>query len=156
MASTVAWDMAPEPAPPVVLVQEAPLDAGALRAAAADPAAGAVVVFEGTARNHHEGQAVEDLAYEAFVPMAEAELARLRVQAMERFGLCRCLIHHRTGVVPLMEAAVVIVTASAHRKEAFESAQWLMDRVKESVPIWKRERYREGGEAWVEGTSRHS
>ena len=148
--------MAPGPAPPVVRVQEAPLDAGALRAAAADPAAGAVVVFEGTARDHHEGQAVADLAYEAYAPMAEAELARLRGEAMGRFGLRRCFIHHRTGVVPLMEAAVVIVTASAHRKEAFEAAAWLMDRIKESVPIWKRERYREGGEAWVEGQARRT
>ncbi|MFN8012254.1 MAG: molybdenum cofactor biosynthesis protein MoaE [Holophagaceae bacterium] len=148
--------MVPEPVPPVVRVQEAPLDAGALRAAAADPAAGAVVVFEGTARDHHEGQAVEDLAYEAYAPMAEAELARLRSEAMARFGLRRCFIHHRTGVVPLLEAAVVIVTASAHRKEAFESARWLMDRIKETVPIWKRERYRQGGEAWVEGQVRRT
>ncbi len=140
----------------MVRVQEAPLDAGSLRAAAADPAAGAVVVFEGTARDHHEGMAVEDLAYEAYGPMAEAELARLRSEAMARFGLCRCFIHHLTGVVPLMEAAVVIVTASAHRKEAFEAAAWLMDRIKETVPIWKRERYREGGEAWVEGQARRA
>jgi len=137
-----------------IRVQEEALDVAALRAAASDPAAGAVVVFEGTARDHHEGQAVADLAYEAFVPMAEAELAKLREAALSRFGLCRCLIHHRIGVVPLLEAAVVIVTASAHRKEAFEAAAWLMDRIKESVPIWKRERYAEGGEAWVEGLRR--
>ena len=148
--------MAPDSLPPAVRVQEAPLDAAALRAAATDPAAGAVVVFEGTARDHHEGQAVADLAYEAYAPMAEAELARLRSEGMGRFGLRRCFIHHRTGVVPLMEAAVVIVTASAHRKEAFEAAAWLMDRIKESVPIWKRERYREGGEAWVEGQARRT
>jgi molybdopterin synthase catalytic subunit len=148
--------MAGETAPPVVRVQEAPLDASALRAAAADPAAGAVVVFEGTARDHHEGRAVADLAYEAYGPMAEAELARLRAEAMDRFGLCRCFIHHRTGVVPLLEAAVVIVTASAHRREAFEAAAWLMDRIKESVPIWKLERYRGGDAAWVEGQARRT
>jgi molybdopterin synthase catalytic subunit len=146
--------MAEGTAPPPIRVQEAALDAAALRAAAADPTAGAVVVFEGTARDHHEGQAVADLAYEAFVPMAEAELAKLREAALSQFGLRRCLIHHRIGVVPLLEAAVVIVTASAHRKEAFEAAAWLMDRIKESVPIWKRERYAGGGEAWVEGTRR--
>lgn len=137
-----------------IAVLDAPLDAQALRAAATDPAAGAVVVFEGCARNHHEDQAVDQLAYEAFVPMAEAELARLRAEAVDRFGLLRCLIHHRIGVVPLTEAAVVIVTASAHRKEAFEAAQWLMDQIKVSVPIWKREQYSQGGEAWVEGTRR--
>lgn len=146
--------MADGTVPPPIRVCEDALDAAGLRAAAADPAAGAVVVFEGTARNHHDGQAVADLAYEAFVPMAEAELAKLREAAMARFGLCRCLVHHRIGVVPLLEAAVVIVTAAAHRKEAFEAAAWLMDRIKESVPIWKRERYLEGGESWVEGTRR--
>jgi molybdopterin synthase catalytic subunit len=148
--------MAEGTAPPPIRVQEAALDAAALRAAAADPTAGAVVVFEGTARDHHEGQAVADLAYEAFVPMAEAELAKLRDAALARYGLCRCFVHHRIGVVPLLEAAVVIVTASAHRKEAFEAAAWLMDRIKESVPIWKRERYQGGGEAWVEGVRRES
>ena len=140
--------------PPPIRVQEQALDAASLRKAASDPAAGAVVVFEGTARNHHAGQAVANLAYEAYVPMAEAELARLREAAIARYGLCRCFIHHRIGDVPLMEAAVVIVTASAHRKEAFEAAVWLMDEIKKSVPIWKREHYAEGGEAWVEGQAR--
>jgi len=139
---------------PTVAVLESPLEAKALREAATDPRAGAVVVFEGCARNHHAGRIVEDLAYEAYVPMAMAELAKLRAEAMERFRLLRCLIHHRIGAVPLTEAAVVIVTASAHRQEAFESAIWLMDAIKERVPIWKRERYSEGDDAWVEGTER--
>jgi len=137
-----------------VAVLEMPLDAFRLRAAATDPAAGAIVVFEGCARDHHAGLSVEDLAYEAFVPMAVAELEKLRAEALARFTLLHCLIHHRIGPVPLTQAAVVIVTASAHRKEAFEASIWLMDRIKERVPIWKRERYTGGGEAWVEGTDR--
>ena len=136
---------------PKVAVFEGSLDATALREAARDPQAGAVVVFEGCARNHHEGRSVEDLAYEAFVPMAIAELQRLRSEALDRYGLQECLIHHRIGLVPLMEAAVVVVTASAHRQEAFEAARWVMDRIKERVPIWKKERFTEGGEGWVEG-----
>ncbi|MBL0210725.1 MAG: molybdenum cofactor biosynthesis protein MoaE [Holophagaceae bacterium] len=131
-----------------------PLEANALRALVSDPAAGAIVVFEGTARNHHQDQVVESLAYEAFIPMAEAELRRLRTESMSRFELCRCAIHHRIGAVPLLEAAVVIAVSSAHRKEAFEAVAWLMDRIKESVPIWKREKYPQGGEAWVEGADR--
>lgn len=136
-----------------VSVQPEPLDALSLRAALRLPAAGAVVIFEGCARDHHEGKAVEGLAYEAFVPMAEAELEKLRQEALARFGLEGCLIHHRIGPVPLTEAAVVVATASAHRREAFEAAAWIMDRIKERVPIWKRERYPEG-EAWVEGSER--
>jgi molybdopterin synthase catalytic subunit len=94
---------------------------------------------------------VENLAYEAFLPMALAELNRLRAEALERFGLQQCLIHHRIGEVPLTEAAVVVVTASAHRREAFEAGMWIMDRIKERVPIWKKERFTEGGEGWIEG-----
>lgn len=134
-----------------VAVLEGSLDAKSLREASSDPRAGAVVVFEGCARDHHEGRAVENLAYEAFVPMAVAELEKLRGEAMERFGLVQCLIHHRVGEVPLTEAAVVVVTASAHRQEAFQGAAWIMDRIKERVPIWKRERFTAGGEGWVEG-----
>lgn len=139
---------------PTVAVVEGPLDATALRAAAQDPRAGAVVVFEGCARNHHGGQAVSELAYEAYGAMAVAQLAQLREDALARFGLWACLIHHRIGVVPLTEAAVVVVTAASHRREAFEAAAWIMDRLKERVPIWKRERYPEAPEAWVEGEQR--
>jgi molybdopterin synthase catalytic subunit len=139
---------------PAIAILETPLDAAALRLAAHDPAAGAVVVFEGTARDHHQGRAVAQLAYEAFGPMAEAELGRLREEAMGRFGLTRCLIHHRTGEVPLMEAAVVVAVSSAHRQEAFQAAAWIMDRIKEKVPIWKREQYQGGDSSWVEGEAR--
>ena len=137
-----------------ITVTEAPLDAAAIRAEALDPRAGAVVLFEGCARDSHQGRAVALLAYEAFVPMAEAELGRLRDEAMARFGLVRCLIHHRLGEVPLLEAAVVVAVSSPHRREAFEAAAWIMDRIKERVPIWKRERYLDGAQTWVEGDAR--
>jgi molybdopterin synthase catalytic subunit len=130
------------------------LEAGRLRASLTDPRAGAVVVFEGCARDHHLGRPVGVLAYEAFVPMALKELERIREDAMGRFGLLRCAIAHRTGEVPLTEAAVVVGTASAHRREAFEAAAWIMDRIKDTVPIWKKEVYRDGGSAWVEGELR--
>jgi molybdopterin synthase catalytic subunit len=137
-----------------IQVTEAPLDAASVRAAALDPQAGAVVLFEGCARDSHQGRPVELLAYEAFVPMAEAELGRIRAEAMARFGLTRCLIHHRLGEVPLLEAAVLVAASSPHRREAFAAAAWIMDRIKERVPIWKRERYTDGAQAWVEGSGR--
>ena len=139
---------------PMIDVTEEKLDSARIREQLLDPAAGAVVVFEGCARDHHLGRAVDLLAYEAFVPMALAELARIREEALTRFGLVRCAIHHRTGEVPLREAAVVVGCASAHRKEAFEAVAWIMDRIKDSVPIWKVENYRDGGKAWVEGETR--
>ena len=137
-----------------IAVLESPLDVAGLRLAALDPKAGAVVVFEGCARDSHQGRPVAQLGYEAFVPMAEAGLHKLREEAMARFGLARCLIHHRLGPVPLLEAAVVVAVSSAHRQEAFQAAAWIMDRIKESVPIWKQERYEDGERSWVEGESR--
>ncbi|HJV21731.1 MAG TPA: molybdenum cofactor biosynthesis protein MoaE [Holophagaceae bacterium] len=139
---------------PWIRVMEAPLEAVALRDAMEDPHAGALVLFEGRARDHHEGRPVLQLAYEAYVPMAEKELALLREIALERFGLTRCAIHHRIGVVPLTEAAVVVATSSAHRAESFQAAAWIMDEIKQKVPIWKRETYKDGSEAWVECTHR--
>lgn len=139
---------------PVVSVGQGVLQTQEIRGSVCDPGAGAVVLFEGCARDHHGGRRVEELAYEAFVPMAELELRDLREEAMSRFGLQRCVIHHRIGTVPVGEAAVVVATASAHRGAAFESAQWIMDRIKERVPIWKRERYANGESSWVEGQER--
>ncbi len=137
-----------------VKVTEAALESAPLRAAMLNRESGAVVVFEGCARDSHQGRSVELLAYEAFVPMAEAELARIRGEALARFGLNRCAIHHRLGQVPLLEAAVVVACAAPHRAEAFAAVAWIMDRIKESVPIWKRERYTDGAQTWVEGESR--
>ena len=137
-----------------VAVTEVALDSAGIRQAMLDPGAGAIVVFEGCARDNHEGRGVECLAYEAFVPMAEAGLQALREEAIATFQLKRCAIHHRLGEVPLLEAAVVVACASPHRREAFEAAAWIMDRIKERVPIWKQERYTSGPKAWVEGTSR--
>lgn len=141
---------------PFVRVAAGRLDPEALRALLTDTRAGALVLFEGRARDHHEGKAVLKLAYEAFEPMAEKELEALRHQAIARFGLTGCAIHHRTGEVPLTEAAVIVATASAHRAEAFRAAAWAMDEIKARVPIWKRETYLDGSEAWVECHHRHT
>jgi molybdopterin synthase catalytic subunit len=141
---------------PFIRVAEAALDPEALRAALTDARAGALVLFEGRARDHHDGKAVLRLSYEAYAPMAEKELERLRGEAIGRFGLIGCAIHHRVGDVPLTEAAVIVATSSAHRAEAFQAAAWAMDEIKASVPIWKREAYQDGTEAWVECHHRHT
>ena len=141
---------------PFIQVSAGPLDPVALRALLTDMRAGALVLFEGRARDHHEGRPVLKLAYEAYIPMAEKELERLRQRAFERFGLLGCAIHHRTGEVPLTEAAVIVATSSTHRAEAFQAAAWIMDEIKASVPIWKRETYKDGTDAWVECDHRHT
>ena len=141
---------------PFVRVAADPLDPEVLRVLLTDARAGALVVFEGRARDHHEGRAVLKLSYEAYAPMAEKELEKLRQQAIERFGLVGCAIRHRIGDVPLTESAVIVAASSAHRAEAFQAAAWTMDEIKASVPIWKRETYKDGSEAWVECQHRHT
>jgi molybdopterin synthase catalytic subunit len=123
-----------------------------LLAAAARPDCGAVALFLGTTRDHHDGRAVSGLAYEAYEPMALEALAALERQAVERFGIASCSIVHRLGAVPLTEASVAVCVTAAHRGPAFDACRWAMDELKRSVPIWKKETYASGGEGWVEGT----
>jgi len=141
---------------PLVNIQESPLDPESLREAAKGPKSGAVVLFEGCARDSHEGRAVVELSYEAYVPMALSQLQSLRERAIADFSLNACFIHHRIGAVPISETAIVIVCASAHRAESFRAVAWLLDEIKKSVPIWKRERYLEDQArySWVEGDER--
>ena len=149
---------------PFVHIQDSPLDPENLREAAKGPKSGAVVLFEGCARDSHKGRAVAELSYEAYVPMALSQLESLRESAIAKFSLNACFIHHRIGAVPISETAIVVACASAHRAESFRAAAWLLDEIKKSVPIWKREQYRgeqdenapqESRCSWVEGEVRH-
>ena len=115
-----------------------PLDPGAAAAAVRDPAAGAVVVFEGVTR------AVPELDYEAYVEMAEQKLRALGEEVAAAHGLCAVALEHRTGTVPLSEPSVVIAASAPHRSEAFAGARALIDRVKAEAPIWKVEVTGEG------------
>ena len=119
-----------------------------LRRAVRDPAAGAVVVFLGTTRSENAGRRVIRLEYEAFASMAIAEMRRLAEQATRRWGLRRVAMAHRIGRVPVGEASVAIVVSAGHRAEAFAACHWLIDRLKEIVPIWKREHFH-GGQVWI-------
>ncbi|MBI1796262.1 MAG: molybdenum cofactor biosynthesis protein MoaE [Candidatus Eisenbacteria bacterium] len=135
-------ELTPAPIPIERLIAEAPR-----------PECGAVVLFLGTTRDHHEGRRVVRLAYEAYEPMALASLAALEAEALARFAIGSCRIVHRLGQVPLAEASVAVVVAAAHRAPAYEASRWAMDELKRTVPIWKKEFFAEGGDAWVEGTT---
>ncbi|MES2123166.1 MAG: molybdenum cofactor biosynthesis protein MoaE [Gemmatimonadota bacterium] len=132
-------------------LSHSPLDLEALVEAIAQPSQGAVATFAGLVRDHHAGRAVTRLAYSAYEPMAEAACEAIIAEAQQRFGV-RADLRHRLGDVPIGEAAVVIVAAAAHRAEAFDAVRWMIDEVKSRVPIWKRERYADGTEAWVDPT----
>lgn len=119
-----------------------------LLAAVADPKAGAVVVFIGMTRDNNEGRDVQRLEYEAYAGMAERELEKIAADARSRWPISRIAVVHRTGVVPIGMASVVIAVSSAHRGAAFEAARFTIDRLKEVVPIWKKEFF-SGGAVWI-------
>jgi len=120
-----------------------------LRAAVADPAAGAEVLFVGTARGVTDGVETRGLDYEAHEPLAADALARLCGEAVGRFGLVACAVEHRLGRVGIGEAAVALATSAPHRAAAFAAAEWLMARIKADVPLWKREEWADGSHAWI-------
>ena len=128
-----------------------PIDVVALLARASRPDCGAVALFLGTSRDHHEGRKVIRLSYQAYEPMALAALEALEREVCARYEVASCYIVHRLGEVPLAEASVAVIVAAPHRGPAFDACRWAMDELKRTVPIWKKEFYAEGGEAWVEG-----
>ena len=129
---------------------DGPIDPATVTDAVSSPTRGAVLLFLGTVRNHHRGRAVERLTYSAYRSMAEERLRKI-VREIEAEGDDLGLaIVHRLGEVPAGEASVAIAAASPHRAAAYEASRRALERLKKEVPIWKRERYAGGEEAWRE------
>jgi molybdopterin synthase catalytic subunit len=129
-----------------------PIDVGTLAHAVHAPARGGLVIFAGQVRDHHEGREVLRLEYSAYPAMAEAECEAVLAEARTRWPVAAEL-RHRIGVLEVGELAVAVAVAAAHRGEAFEACRWIIDEVKRRVPIWKRESYADGSEAWVDPTA---
>ncbi len=110
--------------------------------------AGGLTVFVGTVRNQTQGKKVLKLEFEAYAPMAIAEMKKIAEEAVHRWGVKRMAIHHRTGTLEIGEIAVVIAVSTPHRKASFEACEFAIDTLKETVPIWKKEFF-EDGEVWV-------
>jgi molybdopterin synthase catalytic subunit len=116
----------------------------------ADPGNGAICVFYGVVRDHAlSGRPTRFLEYEAFHEMAEAKMAEIAEEMRRRWGLERVAMTHRIGRLGLGEASVVIAVGTPHRRLAFEACEYAIDRLKEEVPVWKKE-IGPDGEAWVE------
>jgi molybdopterin synthase catalytic subunit len=113
------------------------------------PEAGAVVTFAGNVRNHSRGRRVDYLEYSAYVPMAERKLREIAEEAERRWE-CRVAVRHRTGRLEIGEPSVLIAVSCAHRAAAFDACRYVIDTLKETVPIWKKEVW-EDGEVWIEG-----
>lgn len=111
---------------------------------------GAVVVFDGVVRNNTRGRQTLYLEYEAYEQMALDRMERLAVEALSRFAVRDCIIVHRVGHLQIGETSVLIVVASAHRAAAFEACRWIIDSLKKTVPIWKKEFFADGA-LWADG-----
>jgi molybdopterin synthase catalytic subunit len=131
-------------------LSDTPLDSADLRAQVLDPACGAVASFEGLVRNHHEEKSVDRLEYEAHPVLAGKEGRRVLIEARDRFDISHAVVVHRTGSLAIGDLAIVIYVSSAHRAAAFDACRFLIDEIKQRVPIWKREHYTDGTVAWVE------
>jgi molybdopterin synthase catalytic subunit len=133
-----------------LLVTPDPLDVGALEASLHDPLAGGICVFVGTTRRVTGDEVTEELRYEAFSEMALSEMERLALEAKERWPVLRAALHHRTGTVGVEEISVAVGVATPHRADAFEACRFLIDRLKEVVPVWKKEVFADGRTEWVQ------
>ena len=124
---------------------DGPIALGPLADAVRDPAAGAVVIFEGVTRE------VPELEYEAYAEMAEPRMRAIAGEEAARHGLCAVAVEHRVGTVPLSQPSVIVAVSAPHRGEAFAGARAVIDRIKSEAPVWKQEVTPEGVRR-VEGT----
>ncbi len=134
----------------MVRLQTAPIDSTALVASIRGDADGAVTLFLGTVRDSNRGRRVLHLEYEAYEEMAVRQMERIVELASNKFAVDGVSVVHRTGRLTIGEASVAIAVAAPHRGAAFDACRFVIDRVKEEVPIWKKECF-EGGEVWIEG-----
>lgn len=112
---------------------------------------GALAIFSGTVRNHHEGRAVTGLEYTSHVPLAERIIEEIEAETRERFGVPVCRVQHRIGRLAIGESAIIAVVRSAHRAEAFAALRYAVDATKARAPIWKEEFYPDGSSSFVQG-----
>ena len=133
----------------MVTLTSSHLDPTALLAQVASNDAGAVVLFLGTTREFTKGRQTASLDYECYPEMAEKKLAELEAEARRRWPIIHCAIVHRLGHLDLGEASIAIAVSSPHRGDAFAAGQWLIDTIKEVVPIWKQENWADGTSEWM-------
>lgn len=125
-----------------------PIDPRALVGSVMRDSDGAYVLFEGVVRNHHEGKAVESIFYDAYRLMAEKEMDAIVREIGARYPQVALAVVHRLGRLFVGDSSIAIVASSPHRAEAFEACRMMIDRIKETVPIWKKERGPDG-EEWL-------
>jgi molybdopterin synthase catalytic subunit len=129
-------------------ITEMPIDLISLLSESHHPAAGAVVLFSGEVRDSGSGKSVDYLEYEAHVSLSSKMIEKILAEAKEKWVLNLAIAQHRIGKVRVEESAVVVITASAHRSEAYAANRHIIDRIKHEVPIWKCEYFTDGSKEW--------
>ncbi len=132
-------------------IQETPLAMDALIAESARADCGALALFAGTVRNHHESKPVVSLTYTAHVPVAEKMIRDIEVRICAEFGVPYCRVVHRIGSLQVGDSAIIVVVRAPHRAEAFAALRAAVDATKHTVPIWKEEFYVDGTSEFVTG-----
>jgi molybdopterin synthase catalytic subunit len=131
----------------MIAIVDGPIDVAAVTAAAGDPGNGAVLVFLGVGRNSFDGRGVTELRYEAYAEMAVPVMQQIAAEIAEKWPGARVAMVHRTGVVAIGEASVVIAVGTPHRGECYEASRYAIEQLKARVPVWKKEIYADGS-AW--------
>jgi molybdopterin synthase catalytic subunit len=124
-----------------------PLDVAELRSRIEDPGHGAVLIFEGVARDNFEGRSVEGLHYEAYPQLCEPVMDRIEAELLERWPRARLVVAHRTGRLAIGEVSLVIAVGTPHRGACYEASRFVIEAIKERLPVWKKELYADG-QAW--------
>jgi molybdopterin synthase catalytic subunit len=130
-------------------IVDRPIDLNALVAEVARAANGATIVFVGTVRDVNNGRAITGMDYTAYTSMAERELADIVAEAASRFETSDIVVEHRVGALTLGDASVAIAVAHPHRAEAYDASRYVIEQLKQRVPIWKLEHYVDGTREWV-------
>lgn len=133
----------------MIIITDKPIDSSAVLASVSDPDCGANVLFVGTTRRMTGQRETTRLEYECYESMAVSKMEALAAQACEQWPIVKVSIVHRIGAVEIEAASIAVAVSSAHRSPAFEAASWLLERLKQEVPVWKREIWADGQEEWV-------
>ncbi len=128
-----------------------PIDPAAVLARVGHPQDGASLLFVGVVRDHAEDRPVAGMRYDAYVEMAAEVLGTITSEATETLGTDRIAVIHRVGELKVGDPSVAIAVSSPHRAEAYEASRYVIEEIKKRLPVWKKERYADGDEAWVEG-----
>jgi molybdopterin synthase catalytic subunit len=139
----------------VAVVTEA-IDTAAILAEVGSPAHGAAILFVGMVREVNDGKPVDGMEYTAYVAMAEKEMGTIAREASEQFSGSFVVIVHRIGELAIGEASVAIATAHAHRDAAYQASRYVIEQLKQRVPVWKREHYTDGTREWIDPSAKVS